>query len=207
MNASSGLSSSSCTVQGCDSAASPWREVSLARPHLGAVLAVGIISLTTGCKSESSSQTVSQGLGQGVSQSQSQSQSTLPVPSSIPVLSPSPVQTPIPIQSASQIQSPSPSPSPIQSLIQGLSPSLSPSAPTRQGSPSGLALAVRADRDVVQTLSLGDPPLVDRSTLAIAALVTPTVPGPLPVLGVVAAFGYSHRLRKRIKESAHPCDR
>jgi hypothetical protein len=29
----------------------------------------------------------------------------------------------------------------------------------------------------------------------------PAVPGPLPILGVAAAFGYSRKLRKRIKSS------
>lgn len=31
-----------------------------------------------------------------------------------------------------------------------------------------------------------------------------TVPGPLPVLGAAAAFGFSRRLRKRVKGSIHP---
>jgi hypothetical protein len=31
-----------------------------------------------------------------------------------------------------------------------------------------------------------------------------SVPGPLPVLGVAAAFGFSRKLRKRIKNSAKP---
>ena len=34
-------------------------------------------------------------------------------------------------------------------------------------------------------------------------LVNATVPGPLPLFGVAAAFGYSRKLRKRIKSSAN----
>ena len=45
-------------------------------------------------------------------------------------------------------------------------------------------------------------PITDEPTWAQATLLTPPaapVPGPLPALGVAAAFGFSRKLRKRIK--------
>ena len=47
-------------------------------------------------------------------------------------------------------------------------------------------------------------PLTDEPNWAQATLLTPTaapVPGPLPALGAAAAFGFSRKLRKRIKRS------
>ena len=41
-------------------------------------------------------------------------------------------------------------------------------------------------------------------TYAQATLYTPPAPGPLPVLGAGAAFGFSRKLRKRIQESRVP---
>jgi hypothetical protein len=43
---------------------------------------------------------------------------------------------------------------------------------------------------------------IENTIWAQAALVA--TPGPLPALGVAAAFGYSRKLRKRIKSSANP---
>ena len=207
MNATSGYRSSSCTAQLCASAARPWRGALLPRPHLGAVLAFGLISLTTGCKSDSSSQNMSQGLSQG--DIQSQSQASLALPSPIPVPLPSPVQSPVSIQSPSPIQSSiSPqSPSPIQSLIQGSSPSLSQSPGSsdsaRPNAPNGLGLAVRADRNAAQPVFLLELISAPNLPSVTEAQVPPTVPAPLPLLGVAAAFGYSYKLRKRIKNSGN----
>ena len=213
MNATSGYHSSSCTAKLCDSAARPWRGALLPRPHLGAVLAFGLISLTTGCKSYSTSQNMSQGLSQG--DIQSQSQTSLPVPSPIPVPLPSPVQSPVSIQSPSPVQSsispqsPSPvqSPSSIQSLIQGSSPSLSQSPSSsdsaRPNAPNGLGLAVRADRNAAQPVFLLELTSAPNLPTVTEAQVPPTVPAPLPLLGVAAAFGYRYKLRKRIKNSGN----
>jgi hypothetical protein len=162
-------------------------------------VALGIIGLTTGCTSQSSSQSLSQ------AESQSQSQSSLPVQTSVPVpaLSPISVQSPTSIQSPNPIQSPNliQSPSPIQSLTQGLSPSAN--APIRPIAPNGLALAVRTNQDAVQSVSLTEPSSAVNLPSAVAAQNTPTAPGPLPALGLAAAFGYSNRLRKRIKQSGN----
>jgi len=182
------LSSSSRTARGSDSAVRRWRGASRGRSTLGAVVAMGIIGLTTGCQSQSASQSLSQG------ESQSQSQSSLPVQTPIPALSPIPVQSPISVQSPNPIQSPSP----IQSLTQSLSPSAN--SPIRSNAPNGLALAVRTNQDAIQTISLSEPSSAVNQPSATAAQVTPTAPGPLPALGLAAAFGYSHRLRKRIKK-------
>jgi len=38
----------------------------------------------------------------------------------------------------------------------------------------------------------------------VASVTENEVPGPLPILGVGAAFGYSRKLRKRIKSSKLP---
>ena len=182
------LSSSSRTARGSDSAVRRWRGASRGRSTLGAVVAMGIIGLTTGCQSQSASQSLSQG------ESQSQSQSSLPVQTPIPALSPIPVQSPISVQSPNPIQSPSP----IQSLTQSLSPSAN--SPIRSNAPNGLALAVRTNQDAIQTISLSEPSSAVNQPSATAAQVTPTAPGPLPALGLATAFGYSHRLRKRIKK-------
>lgn len=182
------LSSSSRTARGSDSAVRRWRGASRGRSTLGAVVAMGIIGLTTGCQSQSASQSLSLG------ESQSQSQSSLPVQTPIPALSPIPVQSPISVQSPNPIQSPSP----IQSLTQSLSPSAN--SPTRSNAPNGLALAVRTNQDAIQTISLSEPSSAVNQPSATAAQVTPTAPGPLPALGLATAFGYSHRLRKRIKK-------
>jgi len=213
MNASSRLSSSLCILLGRESAPTPWRGASLVRPRFGAVLAVGFIVLTTGCKSQSPSQSLSQGLGQGESQSQAPLavQSPSPVQSPVPVQSPISIQSPRPVQSSVSIQSLSPvqSPGPIQSLIQGSSPSLSQSPSSsdsaRPNAPNGLGLVVRADRDAAQSVFLNEPTSLPNSPSVTEAQVMPTAPGPLPVLGIAAAFRYSHRLRKRIKESGHSC--
>ena len=201
MNATSGYHSSSCTAKLCDSAARPWRGALLPRPHLGAVLAFGLISLTTGCKSDSSSQNMSQGLSQG--DIQSQSQTSLAVPSPIPVPLPSPVQSSISPQSPSPVQSPSS----IQSLIQGSSPSLSQSPSSsdsaRPNAPNGLGLAVRADRNAAQPVFLLELTSAPNLPSVTEAQVPPTVPAPLPLLGVAAAFGYRYKLRKRIKNSVN----
>jgi len=190
------LSSSSRTARDSDSAVRRWRGASRGRSTLGAVVAMGIIGLTTGCQSQSASQSLSQG------ESQSQSQSSLPVQTPIPALSPIPVQSPISVQSPNPIQSPSPIQSLTQSLTQSLAQSLSPSAnsPTRSNAPNGLALAVRTNQDAIQTISLSEPSSAVNQPSATAAQVTPTAPGPLPALGLATAFGYSHRLRKRIKK-------
>ena len=199
------LSTSSRTATGSDSAVRRWRVAARGRLTLGAVVAMGIIGLTTGCTSQSSSQSLSQ----AESQSQSQSQSSLPVqtPVPVPALSPISVQSPTSIQSPNPIQSPNliQSPSPIQSLTQGLSPSLSPSAnaPIRPIAPNGLALAVRTNQDAVPSVSLAEPSSAVNLPSAVAAQNTPTAPGPLPALGLAAAFGYSNRLRKRIKQSGN----
>jgi hypothetical protein len=63
-----------------------------------------------------------------------------------------------------------------------------------------LALAVRTNQDAIQTISLSEPSSAVNQPSATAAQVTPTAPGPLPALGLATAFGYSHRLRKRIKK-------
>jgi hypothetical protein len=197
------LSTSSRTAAGSDSAVRRWRVAARGRSTLGAVVAMGIIGLTTGCTSQSSSQSLSQ------AESQSQSQSSLPVqtPVPVPALSPISVQSPTSIQSPNPIQSPNliQSPSPIQSLTQGLSPSLSPSAnaPIRPIAPNGLALAVRTNQDAVPSVSLAEPSSAVNLPSAVAAQNTPTAPGPLPALGLAAAFGYSNRLRKRIKQSGN----
>jgi hypothetical protein len=201
MIATSGYHSSSCTAKLCDSAARPWRGALLPRPHLGAVLAFGLISLTTGCKSDSSSQNMSQGLSQG--DIQSQSQTSLAVPSPIPVPLPSPVQSSISPQSPSPVQSPSS----IQSLIQGSSPSLSQSPSSsdsaRPNAPNGLGLAVRADRNAAQPVFLFELTSAPNLPTVTEAQVPPTVPAPLPLLGVAAAFGYRYKLRKSIKNSGN----
>ena len=41
------------------------------------------------------------------------------------------------------------------------------------------------------------------ATLASTSSATASVPGPLPILGVAAAFGFSRQLRKRIKSSTN----
>jgi len=50
----------------------------------------------------------------------------------------------------------------------------------------------------VGTFDFGNGPVTYSWTYATATLV-PTVPGPLPIFGAVAAFGYSRRLKKRIQ--------
>jgi len=66
----------------------------------------------------------------------------------------------------------------------------------------------RSDRGFGQGpgTSTGDPGKGDVETWAQATLVTPPpapVPSPLPALGAVAAFGYSRKLRSRIKGSTN----
>ena len=173
------LSSLSRTARGSDSPVRRWRGASRGRSTLGAVVAMGIIGLTTGCKNQSSSQSLSQ----GESQSQSQSQSSLPVPTPVPALSPISLQSQISIQSPNLIQSPRPI------------------------APNGLALAVRTNQDPVQSVSFSEPSTAVNLPSGVAAQNTPTAPGPLPALGVAAAFGYSHRLRKRIKKCTTLIDR
>jgi hypothetical protein len=52
------------------------------------------------------------------------------------------------------------------------------------------------------TTSTGVVP-TDIGTYAVATLVPPPVPSPLPIFGAAAAFGASRQLRKRIKRSGH----
>jgi hypothetical protein len=47
---------------------------------------------------------------------------------------------------------------------------------------------------------------IARATL-IPAAGSASVPGPLPILGVAAAFGFSRKLRERIKDSKLPATR
>ena len=48
------------------------------------------------------------------------------------------------------------------------------------------------------------PTIQCKSGRPVYTLVNASVPGPLPLFGVAAAFGYSRKLRKRIKSSANP---
>lgn len=91
------------------------------------------------------------------------------------------------------------------------------------GKASGSSRFVWEDTDSTSGFGAINPPVRDRSnnagtswesgapfttfaTLRIEADPVPGVPGPLPVLGASAAFGWSRRIRRRIKSAAsQPC--
>lgn len=188
-----------------------------AKSILSALVAMGIMGLTTGCQSESSSASASPTQSTSTSQIQttSPSQSLSSPPSSasqIQSQSLSQSHTPSPTQSQSQ------SPSPIQSPIQSLIPSPSPSAtaPPILTPANGLALAVRVNPDAAQSITsseTSDPrvdltlPINPSPDVVAGAPATQAAPGPLPIFGAAAAFGASRQMRKRIKGSTtftHP---
>lgn len=67
---------------------------------------------------------------------------------------------------------------------------------------NGLALALRANQDAIRSLFFVEASAADEPPSVSEALVTPAVPGPLPIFGAAAAFGASRQLRKRIKVRA-----
>lgn len=60
---------------------------------------------------------------------------------------------------------------------------------------SGVSFYIQRNSFDIATFRVGD------SYAGIANFTYNAVPGPLPILGVAASFGYSRKLRKRIKSS------
>jgi hypothetical protein len=85
-----------------------------------------------------------------------------------------------------------------QSQSQGQSATVPPSLDVS----NGLAVALKANQDTIPPLFFVEASAADEPPSVSEALVTPAVPGPLPIFGAAAAFGASRQLRKRIKVRA-----
>lgn len=85
---------------------------------------------------------------------------------------------------------------------QGQIPGQRASLPPSQSVSGVPALTLIANQDAIQSIFFVGPPLADEPPSLQEAPALPSVPCPLPIFGVAAAFGASRDLRKRIKARA-----